>query len=98
MSASNSEVLCNDLCAVFEQVGASAQQQAAEKLPAGATSSEHYLVQACPGSAALLSFGSCLTVQTSPPTYTDFYNQRYQTDSRPESKPEDHLPLEFGMV
>lgn len=70
MSASHSEVLCNDLRAVFEQVGASAQQPAAERLPVGATPSEHCLVQVCPGFAVLLSFGSHLAVQTPPPTCT----------------------------
>lgn len=71
MSASHSEVLCNGLCAVFEQAGASAQQQTAERLPTGAASSKHDLVQACPGFAGLLSFGSCLLVQTPLPTHTD---------------------------
>lgn len=72
MSASHSGVLCNDLRAVFEQVGASAQQQTAERLPVGATLSVRYSARACPGFAALLSFGSCLSVQTPPPTHTDF--------------------------
>ena len=96
MSTSHSGVLCKGLCAVSEQAGAFAQQQTAWSLPVRAMSSVHYLVQTCPVFAVLFSFASRLSVQTPPPTYTDFQNKRYQTDSKPESKPEVHLPLQFG--
>lgn len=96
MSTSHSRVLCKVLCAVLEQAGVSTQQQTTWSLPVGAMSSVRYPVQTCPVFAVLFSFGSCLSVQTPPPTYTYFQNKRYQTDSKPESKPEVHLPLQSG--
>lgn len=93
MSTSHSGVLCKNLYNVFEQAGASIQQQATWSLPVGALSSVHYPVQACFMFALLFSFSSRLSVQTSPPTYSDFQNKRYQSDSKPESKPENHLLL-----
>lgn len=76
MSTSRSGVLCKELGAVFEQAAASAQQRAAGNLPVGAVSSAPYLVQTCPVFAALVSVGSCLSVQTPPPTSSDFQDKR----------------------
>lgn len=93
MSTSHGAVLCKDLCAVFEQADASAQHWTARSLPGGVMSSVHYLVQTCPVFAVLFSFGSCLSVQTPPPTYTNLQNKRYQIDSKPEPKSKVHLPF-----